>query len=392
MYVTNTEKFFVDCVKKGIKNERVEFLPDGLDYQQLYALCASHSMSVIVFNALENRKDELDKKFFAMLQRSARRHVMLDVQSAYDADVLLTEFERCGIKHLALKGYRLKKLYPSTDMRYSSDCDILIDVAQLGKIHEMVKGLGWTVDHCDEHHDVVYNPATKSVFELHKRIFVGPLENYFGVGFERARLKDGYTSFYELSPEDFYASILGHSAYHFAEDAGVGIRHLTDVYLYKNAYELDYEYLDKELEKCGLLQFKNQFEKLADYYFGDGEADEFTKKLAKHVLQSSLLCNKEKKSASDVAAQTSTDEMNTERAKKRTFWRTIFPEKEYMQFTYPVLKKQGWLLPIFYVVRWFTVLFTRPKNIQKLKGIQNVETEELTYMREMRDGLGIQHL
>lgn len=389
--MTNTEKFFVECVKRGIKNEKVEVLPDGVDHQQLYELCVSHSMSVVAFNALEKVKESLPASFFSKLQRSAHRHVMFDVQGNYDTDELLAEFERRGFKYMPLKGYHLKKLYPSTDMRYSSDCDILIDVAQLDEIRETIKELGIATDHCDEHHDVVYNPATKSVFELHKCIFVGTLETYFGVGFERARLKDGYSYFYELSPEDFYASILGHSAYHFAESAGVGIRHVTDVYLYKKTYALDYEYLDKELEKCGLLQFKNQFEKLADYFFDGAEADEFTQKLAKHVLESSVLANSEKKAASDVAAQAN-QEGNTKQAKTRTFWATLFPKKEWMQFSYPVLKKHVWLLPIFYFVRWFEVLFTRPERIKKLKGIQNVETEELTYMREIRDGLGIQHL
>ena len=390
--MTNTEKFFVDCVKNGINNERVEVLPDGLEYKQLYELCMAHSMSVIVFTALEKVKDGLPKNFSAALQRSAHRHVMFDVQSAYDTDELLAEFERRGFKYMPLKGYHLKKLYPSTDMRYSSDCDVLIDVAQLDEIREAVKEMGLVIDHCDEHHDVVYHPSTKSVFELHKCIFVGSLEKYFGVGFERACVKDGYTYFYQLSPEDFYASILGHSAYHFAEAAGVGIRHLTDVYLYKKAYKLDYGYLDKELEKCGLLQFKNAFEKLADYYFNDAEGDEFTQTLAQHVLESSLLSNAKKQYASTVAAQAQTEKISEKQAKNRSFWAILFPKKELMQFTYPVLKKQGWLLPIFYFVRWFEVLFTRPEQIKKLKGIQDVETEELAYMRELRDGLGIHHL
>ena len=53
--VNSTEKFFVECVKRGIKKEKIEFVPDGLDYQQFYKLCAAHSMSVAVVRALEQR-------------------------------------------------------------------------------------------------------------------------------------------------------------------------------------------------------------------------------------------------------------------------------------------------------------------------------------------------
>ena len=388
--MTNTEKFFVECVKRGIKGEFIDSIPEGLNYKQLYKFCASHSMSNVVFKALENVRELLLPEFLDALHRSVVRHLMLDVQSEVDKAEFLSAMEKRGLKHMPLKGYHLKKLYPSTDMRYASDCDVLIDVAQLKEVRALVEELGLATKRHDEHHDIVYYPVTKTIFELHKCIFVGPLEKYFGVGFERARLKEGTTAFYEMAPEDFYISILGHSAYHFAESAGVGIRHLTDIYLYRKAYDLDEEYLNAELEKCGLRQFKDQFEKVSAYFFEDAEEDDFTKKLAKHILESSLLANEEKKSASDVAAHADGD--NDKKAKRKSVWRKIFLTPEQMKFSYPVLKKAIWLLPIFHVVRWVQVLFTRPAAIGQLKKMNNVEENELVYMKEIRDGLGINHL
>lgn len=390
--MTNTEKFFVGCVKRGIKDEKIESIPDELDYKQFYNLCASHSMSVVVFKALEKVKDKLLPQFLTALQRSVHRHVMLDVQSEYDINTVLTAFEEHGFKYMPLKGYHLKKLYPSTDMRYASDCDVLIDVAQLKEVRALIEELGIKTDHRDEHHDIVYYPETKTVFELHKTIFVGPLEEYFGVenrGFDKARVRDGYQYFYEMDREIFYISILGHSAYHFAENAGVGIRHLTDIYLYRKAHELNEEYLNAELDKCGLRQFKDEFEKVAAYFFDGVEADGFTHKLAKHILESSLLANEEKKSASDVAAHASEGD---EKARGKSIWRKIFLPTKQMKFSYPVLKKHVWLLPFFHIVRWVSVLFTRPKAIKQLKQMKNVEESDLAYMKEIRNGLGINHL
>ena len=391
--MTNTEKFFVECVRKGIKNEKVERISDGLDYKQLYNLCASHSMSVVVFKSLERVKGELPSSFVTALQRLAHRHVMMDVQSEYDISTVVSAFEERGIKHMPLKGYHLKKLYPSTDMRYASDCDVLIDVDQLKEVRALVDELGLETKRHDEHHDIVYYPETKTVFELHKTIFVGPLEQYFGVenkGFERAHLREGSAYFYEMDREVFYVSLLGHSAYHFAEDAGVGIRHLTDIYLYRKAYELDESYLNAELEKCGLRQFKDEFEKVAEYFFEETEADAFTLKLAKHILESSLFAYKELKSASEVAANT--EKTSDKKARKKAFWSKVFLPTEQMKFSYPVLKKAVWLLPVFHVVRWVQVLFTRPKAIAQLKGYGKVETDDLAYMKEIRTKLGINGL
>ena len=390
--MTNTEKFFVECVKRGIKNEQIDIIPEELDYKQFHRLCMSHSMSNVVFKAVEKVKDALMPEFLASLQRSVHRHIMQDVQSEYDKQEFLSAMEARGLKHMPLKGYHLKKLYPSTDMRYASDCDVLIDVNQLKEVRALVDELGLETKRHDEHHDIVYYPATKTIFELHKTIFVGPLEQYFGVenkGFDLAHVKEGYQYFYEMGPEIFYISLLGHSAYHFAESAGVGIRHLTDIYLYRKAYELNEEYLNSELDKCGLRQFKDEFEKLSAYFFEDAEGDEFTQKLAKHILESSLLANAEMKSASDVAANATEGD---KKAKRKSILRKIFLPVEQMKFSYPILKKAIWLLPIFHVVRWMQVLFTRPKAIAQLKKMKTVEESDLAHMKEIRGGLGINHL
>ncbi len=390
--MTNTEKYFVECVKRGIKGEKMDFVPEGLDYQRLYILCKSHSMSVVVFRATEHLKEQLNSRFYTAIQNSAHRHIVWDVQSEYDVNTLLTAFEEHGIRHMPLKGYYMKKLYPTTDMRYASDCDILIDVKQIKEIRALVKELGLLVNRYDEHHDIVYYPETKTIFELHKTVFVGNLEKSFGMGLERASLKEGHQYMYEMRPEAFYVSILGHSAYHFAKAAGVGIRHLTDIYLYRKMYTLDEKLLQEELERCKLASFKNAFEKLAYYFFENGEADALTLKLAKHVLESSLLENKDKKSASDIASNIRDKEEDKNTTKKRTLWRVLFPEKSKMCFSYPLLKKAIWLLPIFYVVRWGRVLFTRPQSIKKIKGLHGVSEKDFKYMKELRESLGINDL
>jgi transcriptional regulator with XRE-family HTH domain len=251
---------------------------------------------------------------------------------------------------------------------------------------ELAKELGMKVLKYDEHHDVFYYPQTKTIFELHKVLFVGRLQKYFGVGFEKAHLKEGTKARYELNREDFYISILAHSAYHFAEDAGVGIRHLTDVYLYKNAYKLDYEYLDRELQKCGLKKFKDKFELMADYLFDDAIIDEETTTLVEHVIASSVLANKKMQGASEVASNMENGENS---AKRKTLIKTLFPPPSHMQYTYPVLKKAKWLMPFFYLVRWIHVLFTRPKNIKKIKGISEVDKETLNQMKKIRSTLGL---
>ena len=385
--MTNTQKIFVECVRCGILGERVCAVPEDVDFRELYRLAAAHSMSVAVSSALSDVMSRLPEAFIMHLSAAVNKHVVREVRSKHDISTVLTALESRGLKFMPLKGYLIKPLYPSADMRYASDCDILIDVHELHAVRALMDELGLVCEKHDEHHDIYYYPASKTVFEMHKSIFVGPLDKYLGTGFERARLKDGHTSFYELSPEDFYISILAHSAYHFAHEGGVGIRYVADVFLYTRSYELDRDYLDRELDACGLLDFTRSFEKLAAHFFLCEEADEFTKSLAEHVISSSILANGEKQHASDIAANL--DGKTESAARKKTLWRKFFPTKEGMLFAYPVLKKAPFLYPLFYPVRWVHILFSRPSSVKKLAQITSVDSNDVASMKAIRDGLGL---
>ena len=60
---------------------------------------------------------------------------------------------------------------------------------------------------------------------------------------------------YRLSDEDFYVFLIAHIAKHY-RFGGTGIRSLLDLYVYeKSLTDLDFKYIEGELEKIGLLVF-----------------------------------------------------------------------------------------------------------------------------------------
>lgn len=381
--MNDTEKFFIKCVKAGLDGTEIAELPQDLSFSAFYNLCVSHSVTMIVFFALQKVKNSLPPKFYDALKSSVKRHVVKDVQLGIDSETVIDALEKNCVKFMPLKGYYLKKLYPKTEMRYASDSDILIDVKEIKKVRKTVKELGLKIKRYDSHHDILYCAETKSVFELHKKLFVGKLGKYFGVGFEKAKLKDGYKYFYELSPEDFYMTFVAHTAYHFAKEGGAGIRHLADVYVYRKRYKLNEEYLAQEFSKCGLRSFQEKLEKLEAYFFENGDADEFTLTFAEYVLSSTVLGNASKKSASEIAANDS---------KGKTILKMIFPSLANMKFTYPILNKAVFLLPVFYVVRWFRIIFKNHKNIARIKQVCAVKNEEIKQVNEIRTCLGINNI
>ncbi|MBR1676857.1 MAG: nucleotidyltransferase family protein [Clostridia bacterium] len=384
------EKIFIRLIKTTIDECQNNNSLAEINYQELLKFCLKHSVSCIVFEALKDFKTALPENLYNALKQKAQQDIMKDIQGSYDVETVISAFENNGIKFIPLKGYYLKKLYPKSEMRYATDYDVLIDEKQIDKVHEVAKSLGMVLKQKGDHHDIFYFPETKTVFEFHKSIFEGSLKESFGNGFDRARLKEGYKSFYELPPEDFYISILGHSAYHFAHGGGVGIRHVIDVYLYKKAYKFNDKYLERELEKCGLADFRKQFEKLADYFFADGEGDEFTEKLADYVLDSSVLGNENKKQASDIVSNNSDSKIKS--AKLKTLIQLILPPFKTMKGYYPILKSLPVLLPFCYIARWLTVLIKRPKSLKKINKITGAKNEEITEIKEIREKLGLNNI
>lgn len=349
-------------------------------------------MTVAVFRTLSGVKEKLPPKFYNTLKKSAEKHLVLDARQNYCDEIVLTALEENKIKHIPLKGYELKKLYPETDIRFSSDCDILVEMKNEKEFISTMQKIGLKLIRNDFHHVIMSFPESQTLYEFHKTLFVGRLEKYFGVGFEKATLKQGYAYRYEYSKEDFYLTVLAHSAYHFGHSAGVGIRHLTDLYLMQKKYDLDKNYLTGELKKCGLLGFYNEFSKLVDCWFMGATPDDFTTKLGDYVLESTVLENKQKQAESEIAKQNGSSEQTMTKSKRRTILRRIFPDVKYMQTAFPILKKAKWLTPFFYPVRWLKVLFTRPKSIKKLKNISNADAESVKEYQLIREKLDLKNV
>ena len=134
-----TEKFFIECVKTGLNGQEITEIPQGISFRALYKLCVTQSVAVIVFCALQQVKSDLPPKFYDFLKSSVKRYVIKDVQLNADTETVLNAFERDGVKFMPLKGYYLKHLYPKSEMRFASDCDILIDKKEIKRVRRSIR-------------------------------------------------------------------------------------------------------------------------------------------------------------------------------------------------------------------------------------------------------------
>lgn len=388
--MTTEQRFLIDVVKSQLKGNKISEIPQGLNYSALYNLAIDQKLNVMLYYGIVHLGDKLDKSFLEQLQRSANRYVTRYIRSSVDVENLFNLLEENKINFLPLKGYWLKNYYPKEEMRFTHDYDILIDF-KCCNVKKLLLQNGYALHAEDPHHDVYYSPQTKTIFELHKTVFEGNLNQTFGDGFKYAVSHKGSKYFKEFKLEDLYLSILAHSAAHFVEDAGFGIRTVIDCYFLKNKRsEMDEKYLNNRLTQCGILKFCTQLENLADLWFEDDikQMDSFTELFSNHILASATLSNSANFGANKLAQATAKGEANN---KKRAVLRKIFLPKADMYRNYPWLRKAKFLLPIGHIVRWFKIIFTRPKNISQIKQINNADANDAQNILKLKEGLNLEN-
>lgn len=275
---------------------------------------------------------------------------------------LFAAFDENGIAYLPLKGSNMKALYPRPELRVMGDADILIRLEQYAQIVPILESLGFEFQ-VESDHELIWH-AKSLHLELHKRLIPSYNEDYyayFGDGWRLAKKQAGCR--YALSPEDDLIYQFTHFAKHY-RDGGIGCRHVTDLWVYKRHFpNLDTAYIRRELDKLQLLAFYDNICRLVGVWFEGAPADQMTDFISEFIFESG--------SWGKARDHTISAEVRNTQAAGSVFagWLrsvrlVLFPSLENLSVKYPILKKAPWLLPVFWVVRWFNTLLFRQDAIR----------------------------
>ena len=339
------------------------------EWDTLFKLAKAHSVVNLFYKAIKDCEcvpTELKEK----IKSSYLAHIHQQVMQEYFAEQVFNALEEKNIKYMPLKGYYLRKLYPSPELRTSCDIDFFYDDTKTAELNAIMQEQGFVEDKGGPNHSVWQNRVV--TFEPHFYLLSDNDKFHAYYKDVWSRLKCERKSLYSFSDEDFYIFFMVHSAKHFTH-GGFGIRTVLDVFVYNQKKELNREYLDKEFEKLGLKKFVKSIELLADCWFGGKPMDDDTKCISEYVMESGVYGISEHRNMLN-----NVKEKSVGRSKFSYFWKTLFLPYKQMKGRYPVLKKAPFLLPIFWVVRIFAVLFKRRENIEKtVKNMQSITGEQV---------------
>ena len=328
-------------------------LPESFNWRYACSFAQRNSVANIMAYTLDRVNVKPDQTVYNVLENDRRYQILKETSQLVDIEKVIEEFDRRNIRNIPLKGYFMKHYYPRSDFRTMSDVDILIDRKSFKKAEKVFLEQGFEKESLMKAAEIHFKKGLLYV-EVHSDLNEGGDLYYSGV-FDRAKLREGYACSFELSPEDFYIYTVYHAAKHFS-GGGIGIRMVMDIYVYLSRFDVDYAYIDRELDSIGLLSFEHRLRALAFNWFSDEQTE--IDGLGEFILYCSTFGNIEVHFYRD-----------KKKSEKFFALKQVFIPYKNMKGRYAYLEKLPFLLPFSWGQYWFHRLLIS-RDIKFKKGIR----------------------
>lgn len=374
-----TKKYFLDMVSSSIKGLPVPHCPDEVDTSLLYKLCVRNAVQGILYLAVQSGAVTLSAENEVKLQKSYMAILAREATQQEEIEYIRNAFNEENIEFMFLKGTHLKSLYPVPEMRFMVDMDILVKEKSMDKGGELILSRGFTQE-MNNGKDIVLVKKPFLTIELHKMLFVEDyfMHDYFTSVWDRVEIVNGCE--YKMPINDLYVYTLAHLAEHYLE-AGSCFRPLMDLYLMEKAYtELDFEYINKQFEIIGIEKFAIKIRQLCKCAFDDAEYNDDLMTMENYIVFGAPV-----KNANEVSKI-----VRTHKSKSQRLIESAFPNLKHMKLRYPILEKVPFLLPIFWIVRFFEFVFLKKGSLeQKQSIISTVDNKSQDIMKEIFEKSGL---
>lgn len=377
-------------IYSAISGEKLS-LPEGFELEKAMPLIRAHQLGNMVYYGAANCGIDTELPVMRALFAVTCKSVLVDERQRYELKRLMESFDANGIDYMPVKGVIMKKLYPRTDMRIMGDADILIRMSQYDRIKDIVAQLGYEFKVQTDHELVWDHPNLH--LELHKRLIPDynvEFASYYGDCWHLGKPSQLNPHYYEMNDEDHMIFLFTHFAKHY-RTGGIGIRHMTDLYVYKKAKpKLDENYIARELKKLKLLDFyKNVFDTLT-VWFENGEANYKTEMITEHIFSSGAYGTSSRRFVAMAIHDKGETGKTSKQLQRKTWFNIIFLPYASMCIKYPILRKVPVLLPVMWVARGVNVLIQKPKKIlQQRRRIALLNEDKLDEYEVLMNAVGL---
>ena len=395
-----TYKTFLKLIESHIRNQKPNIELD-VDLDEVFTLARKHNLLPLVYDAaslleFEGKESMRSQALYNMISQTKRTFAFIKVYNYLVQN---------GVKPLVLKGLVVRSLYESPDLRTSSDEDIYIRKEDYDLCHDLLLRYGYKVDAASANKDPkdaqamsYISPDLNLCIEVHVNPFGlsgvrKALNKYFRESFDRCiTLEIEGCEIYSLCHTDHFLFIFLHLYKHLIS-YGVGIRQCMDSVLYAKKYyeQICWEQIIAIVRELGCEQLLYCLFDIGNNELGislDVSGIPFGKSL-KVTNRAALLVDMIEggvfgKSSSERVFSGPVVQVASLNRKKGNvifgFLKACFPSREYLKYSYPVLQKHPFLLPVVWVLRIIKYM-RRTEEPRMVKGL-SVARRRLALLEE----------
>lgn len=378
--MTSLAVYLSKLIRAQLYGEEVPVIPEDITVKQVAEISRKNHMDYLLLGAL--MKSDIPEEDKVPLRSRVLMSVSRTLTQMNELRIIKERFESEGIVNQPMKGAVMKTMYPSPEMREMSDIDILVPIEKMEQAAEIFKEMGYELYQSIKHHDI-YVKKPYMVLESHWTMYdktVDKAQHEYFSDMSKRMLREGCQYTYDFTKEDFYVYMMAHMAKHFYK-MGCGIRNLVDIYVYNRKYggELNREYVEKEMEACGILKFSKHMETLTELWMEGKEFPEFYANLFRYMVDSGIY-GKDENGIWNKFAEENNTEKEISRFRLKSWY--FFPPLAYMSEYYPWLEEKPYLLVWAWIIRAVGGIF-KHKGVYKREMLNNISDEQINIYKDI---------
>ena len=371
-------RYLTALLRAELRGEQPPEKPEDVSFEELYRMAKMHGLETMSYDAVSKLRTLPEDDLWTRWRASRDANSAKNMVQRTHRDRILTELSRKGIDVLPLKGSLLIEMYPKPDQRQMSDLDILIRGEQREQVRQCMTALGYQVDRFEVTNEDTYSQKPFMHIEMHHQLFAvissfSQLRDYYSDPWIRSIPDEGMEHRYRFSWEDYYIYLLAHLYKHFS-GGGSGIRNVMDIYVFLRQYgeSLDRMYLQKELNKIGLDEFRQTMERLAEQWFGDNgqKISAVEEEIEETIFTSGAYGMRSSSRLHNI--QRMEEKYSSELIGKMAYLiRLVFPSYDRIIVKYPQFKGKQKVLPLLWIYHiGYKILFDRERISGNIKAIR----------------------
>ena len=323
---------------------------------------------------LQQLADALQQQHYATLKQT--------VLQAHEGEQVLEKLAQAGFRCIALKGWEMRKLYPSMTMRQMADLDVLVRPYEYRRIRPIMEKLGFTPENESSWKHDSFRKGEVHV-EMHKRLTddSDEIQSWECEMWNRAVPVKG--NIFRMSPEDYYIFHFVHLHKDFM-NGSLGLRRIVDTWLLQKRGR-DMEYVRKKLEGFGMWAFHERMVALSHAAMGDGPIDENCEIMLSHAFKHGIYGTEVSYKTGRIAAMGK--DLNS--GKRKSAIAAVFLPYKRMKAQFPILEKWPILLPWCWLRRIVHFLRGNTKKNREMLDYSRIDEQDFEEMKRFFEAGGV---